>query len=231
MVERPSRSALEFLGTLAGGLLHEIKNPLSTLSINLALLKEDLHVSLPAERALTRRVEALQSEVRRLDAILEEFQRYAGMRKMAIARHDLKVIVEEMVDFLRPGFSRDGAAIEVRTESLFCNVDAALFKQALLNLILNAQHALGDEGRVVVKGRREAGHAVLEVKDNGCGIPADRRERVFDVYYSASKAGSGLGLPTARRILEEHGGTLDLESEEGKGTCVRMTLPLAEGCS
>lgn len=228
MSEGPSRSALEFLGTLAGGLVHEIKNPLSTLSINLTLLKEDLQASQPADRTLVRRVELLEGEVRRLDAVLEDFVRYAGMRRLERTRSDLAALVAEMVEFVRPGFKRDGVEIAADVPPVSVEVDAALFKQALLNLLLNAQQALETGGRVTVAARRESGRVVLEVRDDGCGIPAECVERVFDVYYSVSKAGSGLGLPTARRILEEHGGALSLTSEEGRGTCVRMELPAAE---
>jgi signal transduction histidine kinase len=225
MSEGPSRSALEFLGTLAGGLVHEIKNPLSTLSINLTLLKEDLEVSQPSEPALVRRVEMLEGEVRRLDAVLEDFLRYAGMRSLDTEPGDLGALVAEMVEFVRPGFQRDGVDIVAEIGSVPVEVDAALFKQALLNLLLNAQQALERGGRVAVTARPEPGCVVLEVTDNGCGIPPDQLDRVFDVYFSASKSGSGLGLPTARRIIEEHGGSLTLRSTAGEGTCVRMELP------
>ena len=224
MSEGPSRSALEFLGTLAGGLVHEIKNPLSTLSINLTLLKEDLEVS-QSDPSLVRRVEMLEGEVRRLDAVLEDFLRYAGMRSLDKKRSDLAALVAEMVEFVRPGFQRDGVDIVADIASAPVDVDAALFKQALLNLLLNAQQALEKGGCVTVAARREPGCVVLDVSDDGCGIPPDQVERVFDVYFSASKSGSGLGLPTARRILEEHGGSLTLRSTPGEGTCVTLELP------
>jgi len=130
-----------------------------------------------------------------------------------------------MVEFVRPGFQRDGVDIVADIASAPVDVDAALFKQALLNLLLNAQQALEKGGCVTVAARREPGCVVLDVSDDGCGIPPDQVERVFDVYFSASKSGSGLGLPTARRILEEHGGSLTLRSTPGEGTCVTLELP------
>jgi signal transduction histidine kinase len=222
-------SALELLGRLAGGLVHEIKNPLSTLRINLTLLKEDLAQAHPEEAGLRKRVDLLESEVRRLDAILSDFLRYAGMRRLDRQRSDLRALVLGMVEFLAPSFLRDGIALDADVPPLWADVDAALLKQALLNLLLNAQQAVEGGGHVLVAGAAEGGWARLEVRDDGRGIPADEIERVFDVYYSRSQAGSGLGLPTARRIVEEHGGRLDLASTEGKGTTVTIRLPLPEG--
>ncbi len=225
----PRPSALEFLGRLAGGLVHEIKNPLSTLRINLTLLKEDLAEAHPQERALLKRIEVLENEVSRLDAVLSDFLRYAGMRRLEKQPCDLRTLAGEMVEFLEPGFRRDGIALAADVPALPVDVDAALFKRALLNLLLNAQQAIEGGGKVKVTGAPEGSFARLEVTDDGRGIPAEDLERVFDVYYSRSKAGSGLGLPTARRILEEHGGRLELRSREGEGTIVTLWLPLRGG--
>lgn len=224
----PRSSALEFLGRLAGGLVHEIKNPLSTLRINLTLLKEDLAAAHPESRALQRRIDVLEKEVARLDAVLADFLRYVGMRKLEKAPCDLRAVVGEMVEFLAPGFRRDGIELKTAVPSLPVDADAALLKRALLNLLLNAQQAIEGGGEVNVEGSEEGGFARLDVRDDGKGIPADEVERVFEVYYSRSKKGSGLGLPTARRILEEHGGRLELRSREGEGTVVSLWIPLME---
>ena len=162
----------------------------------------------------------------RLDASLAEFLQYAGLLRPDLVPQDLSSVVAEMAEFVGPGFQRDGVTLLVDVPALDVRVDAHLFKRALLNVLLNAQQAIerGD-GTVRVHARREGDRVVLEVADDGCGIPESDLERVFEVYFSRSKAGSGLGLPTARRILEEHGGGLDLESVEGEGTTVRMWLP------
>jgi signal transduction histidine kinase len=219
-------SGLEFLGRLAGGLVHEIKNPLSTLRINLTLLKEDLQTALPEDAALQRRIEVLEKEVRRLDGVLNEFMRYAGVRRLDRQRHDLRDLTADIVEFIGPGFRRDGVTLEADVPSLEVEVDEQLFKRALFNLLLNAQQAIEGRGTVRVAGGHAGGRAWIEVHDDGAGVPAESLEKVFDVYYSQSKEGSGLGLPTARRILEEHGGSLLLTSREGDGTCVRLEIPL-----
>jgi signal transduction histidine kinase len=220
-----SRKGLEFLGAIAGGLVHEIKNPLSTLRINLTLLKEDIQSVLPDERRLTSRVEVLEKEVQRLDAILADFMRYAGMRSLERRTHDLAVLVGELAEFVGPGFQLDGIRLELDVPPLEVEVDGQQIKQALLNVLLNAQQALQKGGRVRVRARRTGGRVELEVEDDGCGVGPDELERIFDVYYSGFKTGSGLGLPTARRILEEHGGGMALESEAGKGTRASIWFP------
>jgi signal transduction histidine kinase len=219
-------SGLEFLGRLAGGLVHEIKNPLSTLRINLTLLKEDLQTALPKDVALHRRIEVLEKEVRRLDAVLNEFMRYAGVRRLDRQRHDLRILTADIVEFIGPGFRRDGVALEADVPSVPVDVDEQLFKRALFNVLLNAQQAIEGSGTVRVAGGHAGGRAWIEVSDDGAGIPDECLAKVFDVYYSRSKEGSGLGLPTARRILEEHGGNLQLTSREGEGTRVRLEVPL-----
>jgi two-component system sensor histidine kinase HydH len=223
------RDALAFLGTLASGLVHEIKNPLSTIAINLALLEEDLLAALPHDRGLRRRVEALRGEVGRLEAALADFLRYAGPRRPVRRRHDLRAIAESLVEFVAPGFERDGISIGCDVKSVEVDVDAALLKQALLNLLLNAQQACARGGSVKIEGGEGGGGAVLVVADDGRGIAPEILPRVFDVYFSGSAAGSGLGLPTAQRIVEEHGGTVTIASEPGRGTRVTVTLPRAEG--
>jgi signal transduction histidine kinase len=148
------------------------------------------------------------------------------MRKLAKEPCDLSALVKEMVEFLAPGFRRDGIALRAAVPPLLSDADPALFKRALLNLLLNAQQAIERGGEVVVEGAAEGGFARIDVRDDGKGIPEAELEKVFEVYYSRSKAGSGLGLPTARRILEEHGGTLELRSRVGEGTVVTLRLPL-----
>ena len=216
---------LEFLGALAGGLVHEIKNPLSTLRINLTLLKEDLAVALPGERGLVHRIEVLEGEVRRLDAVLNDFLRYAGMRRLERKPAEPARLVAELVEFLEPSCRRDGITLTADVGPGEAALDAQLFKRALFNLLLNAQQALGAGGSIRVTGAVEGGRGWIEIADDGPGIPAAEVERVFDVYYSRSQKGSGLGLPTARRSLEEHGGTVTLASKEGEGTRVRLEFP------
>ncbi len=230
----PSPSGLQFLGAVAGGLVHEIRNPLSTLRLNLQLMEEEIEdAAAPSEPRVQRtldRIQTLKREVSRLEDILNDFLRYAGIRRLDLAEADLNRVIEETVTFFAPECARAKVDLAFYPDLRlpFLRLDERLLKQALMNLLLNAVQAM--EGRVgsqlFVRTRLDGERVRVDVIDNGPGIPDEIRERVWDVYFSSKKAGTGLGLPTARRIVEEHGGTLTFESEAGKGTDFALVLPL-----
>ncbi|MCD4824365.1 MAG: HAMP domain-containing histidine kinase [Phycisphaerae bacterium] len=220
------------LSRIVGGLAHEIKNPLSTINLNLNLLSEDLcRYDDEEHRRLVRRLERVKDEATRLKQTLNDFLRYAGKVELSLRQVDLRDIVGQLHDFFAP--QADAARIVLRisapAEAVLCNIDENLFKQAMLNLLINSADAMDSGGELLVKIARESSHAVVEVIDTGSGIAEDKLESIFQPYFSTKSGGSGLGLPTARRILREHGGSLRVESEVGKGTRFILTLPLAGG--
>ena len=219
------------LGQLVGGLAHEIKNPLSTINVNLKLLAEDLNRFHDEEhRRLLRRLKNVQDETHRVKGILEDVLRFAGKYELSPAPVDLRRLVGELVDFFSP--QADAAKVVIRTSlpdsQVRCSIDANLIKQALLNLMINAVQAMPQGGELLMKVSAGRGRAVLEVIDTGSGISPEDLSKVFRVYYSTKKGGSGLGLPTTRRIVREHGGDIRAESEVGKGTRFVLTLPLVK---
>ena len=218
------------LGQLAGGLAHEIKNPLSTINVNLSLLEEDLRrYNDEAHRRWLRRLRSVQEEAGRLKGILDDFLRYAGQIELSPSPLDLRRLVGELIDFFAP--QAEAARVVLRAslpdEPVIADVDADLFKQALLNLILNAVQAMPDGGELILKMAAVGRGAVIEVIDTGVGIAPEHRHRVFEAYYSTKRSGSGLGLPMTRRIILEHQGSIQVESEIGKGTRFTIRLPLA----
>jgi signal transduction histidine kinase len=241
--ERRARSAerLAELGSMSRGLAHEIKNPLSTIGLNAQLLSEGIRevVEAEADRArLTRRVEALGRETERLKGILEDFLEYAGELKLDRRVQDVRGVVDDLVEFFTP--QAHAARVRVRAdlagEALEASVDAGHLKQALLNLMLNAVQAMGgvEEGRreLIVRARAHrdedgADCVAVHVIDTGPGIGADALGRVFEPYFTTKATGTGLGLPTARRIVEAHGGRMMVHSEVGKGTDFAVLLPAA----
>lgn len=242
--ERRAQSSerLAELGSMTSGLAHEIKNPLSTLNLNAQLLREDvLDSNLPEETrvAVTRRVDTLARETLRLKDILSDFLQFAGRMKLDPQPHDLGAIVHELVDFFHPQADSAGVLMRVDVPGMpvMARVDAGLLKQALLNLAINAVQAMNPEGRAAPGERRGelllrlefnslGDEARLSVIDNGPGIPAERRATIFRPYASTKPGGSGLGLATTRRIVEEHGGTVKLFNGPGGGTCFTLCLPL-----
>lgn len=224
---------LAFLGQLAGGLAHEIKNPLSTMMVTLQLLKEDWDEETSPRAMRTRqKLELLLKEVHRLEGILDEFLRYARGADKSLAPCDLNDLVQEVLDFIEPETARFGIRIRFAPAADLpeCRVDRNAIKQALFNIVINAQHAMeNDGGELIVTTERLADPeaAKLRIVDTGCGIEPDVLTRIFDVYYSTKQRGTGLGLPTSRRFIEEHDGSITVQSDVGRGTAVEVILPIS----
>lgn len=225
---RRLRAQYAEIAELAGGLAHEIRNPLSTMSLNLDLLAEDFQTpENNRDRRVLQKIERLRRESQRLQDILENFLRFARVQELRREPTDLNVIVEELRDFFEPQALNQGIVIRTQFEPGLPKVllDVDLFRQALLNLFINARLALPDGGELLLRTREDGPWNVLEVTDTGVGMSPEVRNRVFDAFYSTRSAGSGLGLPTTRKIVETHGGTIRVESEPGKGSQFTLRLP------
>ena len=228
------------LGALTGGLAHEIKNPLSTIGLNVQLASEAISDSqLPEDdkATLVRRVETVSREATRLANILNDFLRFAGRIKLAPIESDAREVVEELVDFYRPQCELHRVVLraDLPAEPARARFDPALLKQALLNLLINATQAMsgppaaaGDAPtrELLVRIGVLPDELVIHVIDTGPGIPADKHAEIFRPYVTGRKGGSGLGLAVTRRIVEEHGGRIDLYSEPGKGSDFVIRLPI-----
>ncbi len=224
----PERDRHAPLGTLAGGLAHEIKNPLSTITITLGLLREDIEAGREDRGKVLRRVKVLEREVARLEEILADFLQYAGRHEPDPRPTDLNALVAEVLDFITPATLQK--KIEVR-HHLSPDVPVLLLdrdrvKQALLNLVLNAQQAMAGRGEILVQTSVRGGAVRVDVTDTGPGIRPEVLPRIFEAYFSSKKTGTGLGLPIAKRIVEEHGGILEVFTEVGKGTRFAMWFPV-----
>ena len=232
------------VSSMTGGLAHEINNPLSTLVLNAQLLDEELDEAVPEEDArgrLHRSVGALVRETTRLRGILEDFLRYAGRMRLDPQRRDIASLVSDLVDFFHP--QCDQAAVLLRSEipstPIEADVDEAHLKQAVLNLMLNALQAMdgraaegsAPRGELMVRVESDDDEVRIHVIDTGPGIPADRVDEIFRPYVTGKPGGSGLGLPTARRIVEEHGGELAVHSEPGRGSDFLIRLPRERGAT
>ncbi len=237
---RSSGEQIAFLSRLAGGLAHEIKNPLSTMAINLTLLQEEWERAgqarnpgqpelTPREERSLRRIRTLQREVARLEEILDQFLNFARGGEINRKPEDLARIVHELLDFVEPEHQRAGIRqhADLQIGMPLVLVDETQVKQAILNLFVNARQAMPEGGELLVRLRRVGTDCELSVTDTGVGMTPEQLERCFDLYWSDKRGGTGLGLPTSRRIIEEHGGSIHVLSELGRGTAFTVRLPLA----
>jgi signal transduction histidine kinase len=226
---RQSAARASYVGLLASGLAHEIRNPLNAMNMNLQMLEEELNAR--PDRTDPEHAELLEStksEIKRLERLVNNFLAYARPAQPRFESSDLNSVVRDVMRLLEADFRQAGVELRADFEPLLPHVDTDVtqFKQALINLLVNARQVLKSGGVVVVRTRAGShGEAVVEVEDNGPGVPAEARDRIFEVFYSSRGGGTGLGLPIARQIVERHGGTIALAGAEGQGTTFRIRLP------
>ena len=217
------------IARLAGGLAHEIKNPLSTIRLNMELLAEDFQdPATPQHRRALTKVQVVQRECQRLQEVLDDFLNFAKVGRLKQEPSNLNLQVKEVLDFFEPKASEgrieiiDYLASDLPTVLL----DREAFHGALLNLVLNAEQAMPDGGQLVVRTYATGIGVALDLIDNGCGMDEQTCSQIFNAFFSTKRTGSGLGLPTARKIVEAHGGQMAVQSELGRGTQFTIRLPV-----
>jgi signal transduction histidine kinase len=225
------------LAELAGSFIHEIKNHLSTLGLNLQLLAEDFDdPQTQRERRAFDRVQRLQGECGRLVDVSNDFLQFARLQELELAPGCLAEVIAELIDFFGPTAQQANIAIKcyLPADLPSVNLNRELLSQAFLNLLLNAQQAMPEGGELTIQASLEPGpgHAgppgvALAFIDTGKGIAPAVLDRVFRPFFSTKPGGSGLGLPTARKIIHAHNGTIDVQSELGRGTRFKVWLPAA----
>ena len=219
------------LGTLTGGLAHEIKNPLSTIQLNLQLLLEDIGPDDPLHGRFANRIATVQREGSRLKEILDDFLRFAGKIELKPHPVELSSLLDELVDFMAPQAQLQHVQLRLKKGDapVYAAADPRLLKQAILNLVLNGLQAMGDRGGELILCASYTDHECrIDVMDTGKGMSPETREKIFQAYFSLRKGGTGLGLAMAKRIVDEHGGRITVCSEEGKGSVFSVYLPLAQ---
>jgi signal transduction histidine kinase len=223
-----SAERASYVGLLASGLAHEIRNPLNAMNMNLQMLEEELQLA--GDQVEEEQMEMLastKSEIKRLEALVNNFLTYARPSRPDFEPTDLNSMTREVIRLLEADFKQNGVELkeDLDPDLPEVEIDVTQFKQALINLMVNARQILRDGGTVGLRSRTATGGAVLlEVIDDGPGIPEEARERIFDVFYSNRGGGTGLGLPIAKQIVERHGGRIEVESVIDEGTTFRIRL-------
>lgn len=229
-VQAVQAERLAYLGTLASGLAHEIRNPLNSLNLNMQMLEEEIdehHGSAPTGKRL---LSITRSELSRLERLVSDFLAYAKPRPLEMEEVPAVRPLERVREVLAGEIQKRQvqAEIEDRSGGARIRIDPAQMNQLLLNLAQNAFNAAEEAGRrpwLKLTAGRQGPSVLLELADNGVGMTAEEQERIFDLFYSTRKGGTGLGLAIAERIASAHGGRLSVRSSKGVGTTVTVELP------
>ena len=226
--EARRQERLAYIGTLASGLAHEIRNPLNSIKLNVELIESELAAAEQCDpAALRKRLARIHGETDQLAAILNEFLAFARPPKMELLVTDLHQYLEDLIEFYEPECRRAGIAVrrDFARNPYPVRIDPAQFKNVILNLLVNAREAVGEQGEIAVSTRERDHEVEIRVADNGGGVPPELAEKVFEVFFSTKEQGTGLGLAIARRIVEEHGGRLTLENRPGLGATFVIRIP------
>jgi len=219
------------IATLAGGLAHEIKNPLSIISMNLELLNEELEQGDSSQdRRMLMKIETVQRECHHLENILDAFLQFARVGELELVEWDLNQIVRDFIEFYQPKARERRIEISPHLGSDLppVRLDPALVRQVFMNLTLNAEQAMLDGGLLELQTYFREGRVYLEFIDNGTGMDEQTNSKKFQVFFSTKTGGSGLGLVTVKKIVEAHHGTISCDSESGRGTKFTISLPAAD---
>jgi two-component system sensor histidine kinase PilS (NtrC family) len=225
-LERQARfnEQLAAVGELAAGIAHEIRNPLASISGSVQVLSNELTVG-PAERRL---MEIIVSESNRLSKILEEFLRFVRPQERRVAIFDVAGSIKEVLDLFRLSDEVSDAHHiddDVRPSSSPLSGDRDQIRQIIYNVAKNAVRAMPDGGTLTVEGREDGAWYSIKFRDTGRGMSEEEIARVFTPFSTAFDGGTGLGMAIVRRIVEDHGGAIDVESKPGEGTTVTVLLP------
>jgi signal transduction histidine kinase len=211
------------IGRLTSGVGHEVKNPINAIVVHLELLRSKLG----GEPSAGRHLEIIQSEIHRLDRVVQTLVDFSRPVELQLKDQDMRSIVSSVLMLASAGLETYSVTMvsELPDHPVMVKVDADLLKQALLNVVLNGAQAMPDGGELSVRLTEDGRAAILKVQDHGEGIPDDIRPRIFDLYFTTKRDGSGIGLAMTYRILQLHHGHLDVESKIGEGSTFTLYVP------
>jgi signal transduction histidine kinase len=217
---------LSAAGRLTRGVAHEVKNPINAIVLHLQLLQNKLA---QAEPDTHRHMDIIDSEIHRLDRVIQTLVDFTRPRDLHLEETDLRRLLDDVAQLAAPDAEAHGVTIErhMPEQRMPVKVDTDLMKQAILNVVLNGVQAMPGGGVLTISARRENNVLIAEVRDQGCGIPPDMHDKIFELYFTTKKDGSGIGLAQTYQILQWHYGSVDFESADGAGTTFRFQIPAA----
>jgi PAS domain S-box-containing protein len=214
-------------GRVTRGVAHEVKNPINAIVLHLQLLRNKMQQLDPDT---SRHVDIIDSEIHRLDRVVQILVDFTRPRDLRLEDTDLRLVLDEVSLLAAPDAEQHGVRMvrELPDEPIPVKVDIDFIKQAILNVVLNGVQAMPNGGTLTIAAHLNGETVVMEIRDQGTGIPADVQEKIFELYFTTKKNGSGIGLAQTYQIMQWHYGSVDFQSAEGEGTTFRLRLPLAE---
>jgi len=214
-------------GRVTRGVAHEVKNPINAIVLHLQLLRNKLQ---EVDPDTNRHVDIIDSEIHRLDRVVQILVDFTRPRDLHLEETDLRLVLDEVSLLAAPDAEQHGVKLvrELPSEPVLVRIDVDFMKQAILNVVLNGVQAMPNGGILTLTAHRDDEIIVTEIRDQGSGIPTTVQDKIFELYFTTKKTGSGIGLAQTYQIMQWHYGSVDFESAEGKGTTFRLRLPLAE---
>jgi PAS domain S-box-containing protein len=216
---------LAAIGRLTSGVAHEVKNPINAIVLHLEVLREKLPDLEPDSK---RHMDIIGSEIRRLDRVVQTLVDFSRPVELRLTETDLRRTLEDVALLAVPQANQQGIALvrDIADEPLVVRIDSDLIKQAVLNVVLNGIQAMSDKGgTLTLSACRENGVVKIDIKDQGPGVPPEVRDKIFNLYFTTKKGGSGIGLAMTYRVLQLHNGSVEFESRDGGGTTFHLRLP------
>jgi signal transduction histidine kinase len=219
---------LSGIAQLAKGIAHEIRNPLNFISLSIDHLKEKYK---PLEGGDKENFESLimsiKHEIQRLNKLVGDFLDYGKPLRLSLQEVDMNVIIKDVIDLVRAKAEKDGIKIHYQgSEPLKLLIDPELIKTCIFNVILNSFQAMSAGGDLTVSTKASASRVSIVIGDTGLGVSKENLPKLFEPFFSTKSTGLGLGLAMTQRVVEEHGGKVDFQSIEGKGSTVTISLPM-----
>ncbi len=213
-------------GRVTRGVAHEVKNPINAIVLHLQLLRNKLQ---QVDPDTSRHVDIIDSEIHRLDRVVQILVDFTRPRDLRLEETDLRLVLDEVSLLATPDAEQHGVKLvhELPAEAVPVKIDVDFIKQAMLNVVLNGVQAMPNGGTLTLTAFREDDMVVTEIRDQGAGIPSEIQDKIFELYFTTKKTGSGIGLAQTYQIMQWHYGSVDFESGDGKGTTFRLRLPLA----
>jgi len=228
--ERNQQLQLQYaeLAQIAGSLAHEIKNPLSVIRMNMELVEEELvDAESPRERRVWTKIQTVHDQCVRLERLLNDFLKFAKLRDLELSVGSLNKQIATILDMYEAQAQSQNVEIVryLDPELPAMRMDIETLQAALANLIKNALESMSDGGELTVRTHLTPSGIAMDLIDTGCGMSEDTALNMFTAFYTTKPAGSGLGLPMARKVVRAHGGRIGVESEEGHGTKFTLEFP------